>query len=271
VVTVERAGPAAVVALDRPERRNAFDPALAAALVEALQECGRDEAVRVVVLTGRGTAFSAGMDVDALLAVRSQPAEAQLEDACRLRDLLLAVYRLPKPVVAAVNGPAFGAGAGLAVAADVALAAPEAQFAFSEARLGFVPALVSPFLVRALGERTARDLLLTARRVGAEEACRLGLVREVAASRQALPSLALDWAERFVASAPSSLAVTKALLAVGIDEALATSTLANAFMRGSAAMNEGLDAFTARRQPRWAVPDQGEGTAHRTGPAGGGG
>jgi methylglutaconyl-CoA hydratase len=257
-VLVSRTPPALVVALNRPERRNALNPELMAALRHALDDAREDPAVRAVVLTGTGVAFCAGMDIEALRRVQEASAEEQLRDAAAFRDLCLAVYRFPKPVIAAVNGAAFGGGAGLALACDVAVAAPEAVFATTEVRIGFVPAVIAPFVVRAVGERVARDLLLTGRRVSAEEALRLRLVAEVVPAAAELLPRARAWAELCAAGAPESLALTKELLAVGIEAALAAAPLANAWIRRTAGMREGLDAFLGKRLPAWH-PERGRG------------
>jgi|GEM_PF-146481 len=167
--------------LDRPERRNAFDEALIAALLDHLARLAEDPAVRALVLTGAGSAFSAGADLDWMRRAASLGEAENLADARRLGAMLAALDTFPRPTVARVNGAAIGGGVGLVAACDIVIASERAVFAMSEVRLGLLPAVVAPGVRRAIGERACRRLFLTAERVGAAEMQRLGLVHEVVA------------------------------------------------------------------------------------------
>jgi len=240
--------------LNRPEVRNALSRELRGALAEALAEAADDEATRAVVLTGAGDAFCAGLDLRELESTVDASAEADRADSRAFADLLLQLATLPKPVVAAVNGPAVAGGAGLVTACDVAVMAEGARIGYTEARIGFVAALVSVFLLRQVGEKHARDLLLGARLVGAAEAASMGLVNEICADGAALDA-AVERARRLAANAPSSLAMTKALLAsvpsLSLEDGLRHAVEVNALARQTDDLREGVRAFLEKREPRW--------------------
>ena len=178
LVRYHREGATATLTLDRPEKRNALSADLVAALEEALAQAAEAPEVRVVVLTGAGSAFSAGADLAALEALQEATPMENRADSQALAELFERVYLHPKPVIAKVNGHAIGGGAGLAAACDFALAADNVKLGFTEVRIGFVPAIVAVFLVRKLGEAVVRDLLLRGRLVEAGEAARLGLIHQ---------------------------------------------------------------------------------------------
>jgi len=177
---VARNGAVATVTLDRAERRNALDPELLAELTGAFRDLSERDDVRVVVLRGAGPAFCAGADLDRMAASRDLSWEDNVADAERMAEAFEAVDACPKAVVARVHGAAFGGGAGLVACADIAVAADGTTFAFSEVRLGLLPATISPYVLRAIGPGATRALFTTGRRFDAEEARRLGLVHEVA-------------------------------------------------------------------------------------------
>ena len=245
----------ATLALNRPAIHNAFDDRLIADLTAALRRFADDVAVRVVVLTGSGESFSAGGDLNWMRRMAQYSDAENLADAMALAELLRALNELPKPTVARVNGAAFAGGLGLVCCCDVAVAAEEAIFSISEARLGLVPATISPYVVDAIGARAARRYFLTAERFSASEAQRIGLVHEVA------PRAALDGAvEKIVASlleaGAGAQAGSKRLIAEVRDrpmsEALMALTVrAIAEARASAEAREGLAAFFAKRKPDW--------------------
>ncbi len=247
-------GSVRVLVLNDPERRNPLSDPMAAALMEALDAAERDEGVRAVVLTGAGPAFSAGADLDFLRRVRSETAEANLAHSQRLRDLFLRVYTFPKPTLAAVNGPAVAGGAGLAAACDLVVMDEEARIGYTEVKIGFVAALVGVLLVRAVGEKHARELLLTGDLVDAQTAYRMGLANRVVAAGTSVDE-AVAWAGRIAANAPSSLALTKELLAsfygMGLEDALRYAATAGAWIRQSEDLEEGLAAFFEKRRPRF--------------------
>ena len=262
VLQTSRTGPVLTLTLDRPEKRNALSADLVAALTAALGEAAADDAVRVVVLTGAGKAFSAGADLAALQALQTASAEANLADSERLAALFEAIYRHPKPVVAKVNGHAIAGGCGLAAVCDLALVAEGAKLGFTETRIGFVPAIVAVFVLRKLGEAAARDLLLRGHLVEAAEAARIGLVT------RAVPPEALDDAVAAVAeelatqTSASAVALTKRLLAdvpgMGLAEGLSYAARLNALARATDDCRAGVAAFLGKTDPPWR---RGEGGA----------
>src|SRR5690348_6515103 len=172
------AGNLATLTLNRPEKRNAISTQMMAELQTALDQIEKSHA-RVAVLTGNGKAFCAGMDLDMLAAIAKQsPAENQ-EDSRRIAKLLRRIWSFPRPTIAAVNGAAYAGGCGIATLCDFTLAVPEAKFGYTEVKIGFLPAIVSVFLTRQIGEKRSRDLLLTGRIIDAAEAKEYGLLTEV--------------------------------------------------------------------------------------------
>ena len=254
VLLIEEVDGVRTLTLNRPERRNALTPALQEALIAAFEEAGVSATTRVVVLTGAGDAFCGGLDLAELQGMQGKAAEALDADAQRVSRMFRALYELPLPSIAAVNGPAIAGGTGLATICDFTLAVPAARFAYTEVRIGFVPALVSAYLVLQVGEKRARDLLLTGRVFGAEEARTLGLVTEVVAA-EALAERTQLLAATLVANSPSSLRTTKALLAEQnrpwLDAAVRSATEANARVRQTADFREGVASFLEKRKPIW--------------------
>src|SRR5690349_18373201 len=171
-------GPVAIVTLNRPEKRNAISFELIDELLHALDEVSKSDAI-VLILTGAGKAFCSGMDLENLKALLGRTPEQNLQDSETMVKLFRYLYEFPKVTIAAVNGPAIAGGTGLALLCDFTLAVPEAKFGYTEVRIGFVPAIVSTFLLRQVGEKQARDLLLSGRIFGTEEATRMGLITEV--------------------------------------------------------------------------------------------
>ncbi len=256
LVRYESRKPAVVLTLNRPDRRNALSRDLIAALTEAFGRARDDAAVRCVILTSAGNAFCAGMDLaelqESLTAGKGQQAPVW-DDALRLAKLYDLIYTLPKPTIAAVNGAAVAGGAGLVSACDLAVAVPEARFGYPEVRRGLVAAMVMPHLLRHVGERMARYLLLTGELIDAEEACRVGFINAVAPAEQLL-TRALTWAHSLAEGGPNALARTKELLqlfsrqAVGLGEA----AKASAAPRLSEECKQGLEAFFNKRPAPWA-------------------
>ena len=188
-LTLTREGTIATITLNRPEKRNAISTQMIDDLRAALGEIEASPA-QVGIITGAGKAFCSGMDLDALQALAAQSEAQNLEDSCRMAGMFRAIWAFPKALIAAVNGPAVAGGTGIATLCDFTLAAPEAKFGYAEVRIGFIPALVSVFLVRQIGEKQARDLLLTGRVIDAQEALRLGLVNEVVMPAKLMPRAA---------------------------------------------------------------------------------
>jgi methylglutaconyl-CoA hydratase len=243
----------ATLTLSRAEKRNAICEALIDELLAALAEVDAS-AAQVLILAAEGKAFCAGMDLDELRAVAAQTAEENLRHSRRIAALFRALYEFPKPAIAAVNGAAIAGGAGLAMLCDFTLASTAARFGFTEVRIGFVPAIVSAFLLRQVGEKHARDLLLTGRIITAGEAYRMGLVNEVVEPVH-LAEGARRLAEQLLESSPASLRATKTLL-----QSYASDTLSrdlelgmeiNAEMRKTADFQEGVRSFLERRKPHW--------------------
>jgi methylglutaconyl-CoA hydratase len=249
--------PAAVLTLNRPEKRNALSRALIEALSDAFQRVREDAAARCVILTGAGTVFCAGMDLAELAASLDLPqspaTEATIrEDALRLANLFDLIYTLPKPTLAAVNGAAAAGGAGLVTVCDLALAVPEARLGYPEVRRGLVAAMVMPHLLRHVGERTARYLLLSGALIDAHEACRTGLINAVVPAEQLLEQ-AQAWCRSLAEGGPHALATTKALLQRFSRQALSVEETAQASAepRMTEECQQGLRAFFAKQLAPW--------------------
>ncbi len=247
----------ATLTMHRPERFNAFDEALIAALHQAVQACTADPAVRVLVLAGAGTHFSAGADIGWMRRAAAAPEDLNRADAEKFAAMLAALAACPKPTVARVQGLALGGGVGLACACDIAIATEDAQFAVSEARFGILPAVIGPYVIRAAGPRQAQRLALMAHRIGAAEALRLGLVQ------QTVPAAELDAAveatlTELLASGPQAQAELKALFAQlppgdfgPAAQQLTAATIAR--VRATPEAQEGFAAFVEKRPAAWSV------------------
>jgi methylglutaconyl-CoA hydratase len=243
----------ATLTLNRPDKRNAISYELIGDLIKALEEVTNSDA-RVLVLTGAGKAFSSGMDLDNLKTLIGRTREQNLEDSRTMVTLFRSLYEFPKPTIAAVNGAAIAGGTGLALLCDFTLAIPEAKFGYTEVRIGFVPAIVATFLLRQVGEKIARDLLLTGRLFDAAEALRLGLINEIVPAEKLLDrarELALQLAE----NSPLSLFQTKRLLTeharAELDAQIEAAIRENAGIRESADFREGIESFLEKRKPKW--------------------
>jgi methylglutaconyl-CoA hydratase len=248
---------AATVMLNRPGRRNAFDADLISALSEAFETLHGAEGVRVVFLRGAGGMFSAGADLDWMRAAAERTESDNREDAMAMAVMFKRLWDLPALTVALVEGGAFGGGAGLAAACDLAVATRDAKFAFSEVRLGLIPAVISPYVVNAIGPRNARQLFATARLFDAAYAERIGLVTEVVADAAALGAAHDRIAAEVMACAPDALAEAKRLVADVTGRHLDHDLMELTARRIAAARvgeegQEGVRAFLERRKPSWA-------------------
>ena len=254
-VLVERSGGVARITLNRPEVRNAFDDSLIASLTTIFREIDEDKTVRVVVLAGNGPAFCAGADLNWMKRMAGYGREENLSDAAALAAMLSALDRLRKPTLARVHGPAFAGGTGLVAACDIAVGTPQAKFCFSEAKLGLSPATISPYVMRAIGERAAHRYFLSAEVFGAEEAHRLGLLSALVPEPQ-LDATLEELVKHLLAGGPQAHASIKDLIrAVAgrpIDAALKDDTARRiAEIRVSEEGKEGIAAFLEKRKPGW--------------------
>jgi methylglutaconyl-CoA hydratase len=245
-VQVERAGSVLRVTLARAERRNAFDAALIGELIETFADVGD---ARAVVLAGAGVDFCAGADVSWMRASIDLSEQSNVADALRMRSMLEAIDRCPAPLVARVQGRALGGGAGLVACADLAVAAEDAVFAFSETKLGLTPAVISPFVIAKIGASAARRYFLTGERFDAVTALRIGLVHEV--TRDVDDAVESVLAE-LLSGGPEAVRAAKRLV---LDHPDADETARRiAERRSSPEGQEGLSAFLERRPPRWIDP-----------------
>jgi methylglutaconyl-CoA hydratase len=252
-LTLAYEGPVAVITLNRPEKRNAISYELIDDVLAALAEV-EQSAAQIVILTGSGKAFCSGMDLDNLRSITGRSAEDNRADSATMARLFRTLYEFPRVTIAAVNGAAIAGGCGLATLCDFTLASTEAKFGYTEVRIGFVPAIVSTFLLRQVGEKQARDLLLTGRIIGAEEALRLGLACEVVAADK-LQERARELAASLLQNSPASLLATKRLLksysADELDRQIDAAVDENARIRATDDFREGVTSFLEKRSPRW--------------------
>lgn len=244
-----------LLTLNDPTRRNPLSPALVKDLLEELDTAEQDQTIRAVVLTGAGQAFSAGADLEFLKNVTTAGAEDNYTHSRELMRLFHRVYTFPKPTLAAINGPAVAGGAGLATACDLAMMSEEARIGYTEVKIGFVAALVGVILVRNVGEKHAKELLLTGKLVSAQDAYRMGLVNKVVPLEQLMDE-ALALAKEVSANAPTSLSLTKELLnalpGMSLEDGFRLASIANAWVRETGDLAEGIAAFFEKRPPRFS-------------------
>jgi methylglutaconyl-CoA hydratase len=247
----------AILTLNRPDVHNAFDDALIVDLTAALQDIDTDSSVRVLVLSANGTSFSAGADLNWLSRMAAYTEEQNLQDAMALARLMSTLNNLTKPTVARVQGPAYGGGVGLVACCDIAVASHDATFALSEARLGIIPAVISPYVIAAIGERTARRYFLTTERFDAAEAYRIGLVHELVLGEEDLDDCIEGFISALFTAGPVAQRECKDLIrAVAghpTSDALILDTAARiARIRVSPEGREGISAFLGKRKPDWS-------------------
>jgi methylglutaconyl-CoA hydratase len=251
-------GKLATLTLNRPEKRNAISTQMIAELQSALDAIEKSHA-RVAILTGAGRAFCAGMDLEMLAAIAKQSPSENQEDSRRMAKMFRRIWSFSKPLIAAVNGTALAGGCGIATLCDFTLAIPEAKFGYTEVKIGFLPAIVSVFLTRQIGEKRARDLLLTGRVFASPEAKELGLINEIV-PEELLIDRARELAEVLIAASPSSLTRAKRLLtsaaAANVDADLERAVLENARIRCTPDFQEGLASFLEKRKPVWRGEEQ---------------
>jgi methylglutaconyl-CoA hydratase len=252
---LEARGGVARVVLARPGVRNAFDDALIEELTRAFRSLGEDPRVRAVVLSGDGPVFCAGADVSWMRKAGSYSRAENEADAARMAAMLRAIDACPKPVIAAAHGAAIGGGVGLVAAADIAIAAEGTVFSLAEVKLGILPAVISPYVLRAIGPRRARDLFLTGDRFDAREAERIGLVHRVVTPEELEDAVQRKTAS-LLTSGPEAVGAAKRLIeqvaGLGPEEAMPLTIKTIAERRASAEAREGLSAFLEKRRPSWA-------------------
>jgi methylglutaconyl-CoA hydratase len=241
------------ITLNRPERRNALNPQMIAELTHAFGEASNC-ACGVVVLTGAGSAFCSGMDLENLKSLSSQRPEDQRAEAEAMTWMMRRLYECTKPTIAAVNGPAIAGGTGLATLCDFTLAEPHAKFGYTEVKIGFIPAIVSVFLLEMVGEKKAKEVLLSGKLFDAQEAYSLGLVTEIVPAGELMPRVnAL--AETLLKNSPESMSAVKKLLSSfakeRLDRDLTRAMRWNEKIRNSPDFREGLQAFLEKRAPVW--------------------
>ncbi|MGD0426046.1 MAG: enoyl-CoA hydratase-related protein [Candidatus Acidiferrales bacterium] len=250
----EKDGAIATITLNRPDKRNAISGTMIDELLGALNSADTDGAVRVLILTGAGRAFCSGMDLETLQSIAKQTPEQNLADSRQMARMFHRIYSFPKPLITAVNGAAVAGGCGIATFSDITLAVPEAKFGYTEVRIGFIPALVSVLLRRQIGEKHARELLLTGATIDAAEAFRLGMVTEIVPAENLLKR-AHEVAARFLEASPTSLRRTKRLLLQynerEVTQEIEMATQENAAIRATEDFREGLASFLEKRQPKW--------------------
>lgn len=253
-ITLSYENRVALLTLNRPDKRNAISFELVDEVLHALAEVEKSDAL-VLVLTGAGKAFSGGLDLENLKALIGRSAEQNVKDTRTMGQLFRTIYDFPKPTVAAVNGAAIAGGTGLATMCDITIASTEAKFGYTEVRIGFIPALVSSFLVRQVGEKQARDLLLTGRIFDAAEAYRIGLINEVVEPDRLMPRVR-EIVAQLLENSPIALLATKRLIngfgAAELDQQIESAMLANAHSRTTKDFNEGVTAFLEKRKPAWS-------------------
>ena len=259
-LAVERQGPVGRVTMNRPERHNAFDDTVIAELTETLRTIEADDGIRVVVLSGAGKSFSAGADLNWMKRMAGFSAEENRRDAMGLATLMRTLAHLRKPTIARVHGPAYGGGVGLVACCDVAIATSNATFALTEAKLGLIPAAISPYVVSAIGERAARRYFLTAERFDAAEAFRLGLVHDLAQDEKVLDEKLGDVVEAMLACSPAAQLAAKGLIRAVANRPVTSELIQDtadriAKIRSSPEGREGVAAFLDKRRAAWVPPE----------------
>lgn len=253
-IRVERDGPVAKIVLNRPSIRNAFNDTMIQELRDALGSLQGDTGLRVVILTGEGSAFCAGADLHWMRRVVDYTREENYEDSLKLAHLMRELYSFDRPVVGRINGPAIGGGTGLVAVCDIAIAADTAVFSFSEVKIGLVPAAISPYVLKRVGERYGREYFLTGKRLSAQEALASGLVNRVV-SPENLDTEVASYVDSLITSGPRALATCKRMVRMVADMPLEEAGPATAEMitdlRMSEEGQEGMRAFLERRKPSW--------------------
>ena len=245
-----------IITLNRADRHNAFDDAMIAELAQAIEIMSAEPEVRVLVVSSTGKSFCAGADLNWMRRAAGYGSEENLADSRVLAEMLRRLAQCPKPTVARVQGPAYGGGVGLVACCDVAIATFDTQFTLSEVKLGIIPAVISPHVIAAIGERYARRYMLTAERFSAAEAYRIGLIHEMVADEEALDEAVGEVVEALLKNSPNAMRECKELIAAVAwkplsPEVVEDTALRITRLRASVEGREGMTAFLEKRKPFW--------------------
>ncbi len=245
----------ATITLNRPEKRNALNEELIKELYETFSQAENDPAVRAIILKANGNTFCSGADLDQLRAMQNNSFEENLQDSNRLKDLFKKIYTLKKIVIAQVEGYALAGGCGLATICDFTFCTPESKFGYTEARIGFVPAIVMVFLIRKIGEKKASQLLLTADIINPAEALQFGLINQII-KKDEIDAAVVNFAQKLISqNSGQSMAATKTMMAEvqskTLDEALDYAAHQNAIARSTEDCRKGVQAFLEKRDLNW--------------------
>jgi methylglutaconyl-CoA hydratase len=249
----------AIITLNRPEVHNAFDDVMIGELTQAFKTCGSDSTVRVVVIDAEGKSFCAGADLNWMKRAANYTPEESKRDAMALATMLRTVYECPKPVIARVQGNAFGGGVGLVAACDMAFGVSDALFSLSEVKLGIIPSAISPYVINAMGARQASRYFMTAERFSASEAYRLGLLHDLSTVIEGVDEIIGQRIEHLLGNGPHAMGEAKALIRAvankGVTGAVVNDTVDRiSRVRAGAEAKEGMSAFLEKRKPNWAQP-----------------
>jgi methylglutaconyl-CoA hydratase len=252
---LQRDGYLATVILNRPEVRNAFNETTIAEITQAFRALGQDDSIRAIVLAARGTAFCAGADLNWMKKMADYTPDENRADAAQLAEMLRTIYECPKPVVAKVQGDCYAGGMGLVAACDIAVSVDEANFCLSEVKLGLIPATISPYVIKAMGENAARRYFLTAERFAAAEAKRIGFMHEVVVAAVLDETVAMI-VKALVTNSPNAVRQAKVLVrevgGMPLTETLIADTVEGiAQIRASSEGRDGVRSFLEKRKPCW--------------------
>ena len=258
-LALEHQGPIGLITMNRPERHNAFDDVLIQELTTALRAMEAEDAVRVVVLSGAGPSFSAGADLNWMKRMAGFSKDENERDAMQLAALMRTLAHLRKPTIARVHGPAYGGGVGLVACCDIAMGSHAASFALSEVKLGLIPAVISPYVVAAIGERAARRYFITGERFDSGEAWRLGLLHDIAATDDEMDARLNDLVDAMLQCGPVAQREAKELVRAVAGRPVTSDLIQDtatriARLRSSPEGREGVAAFLEKRRAPWVPP-----------------
>jgi len=256
VLKYEKDGMIARVTFNRPEIHNAFNSTVITEMSDLFTEIGKDDDIRVVVLTGAGKSFCAGADLNWMRGVIKQSYDENLAESNALADLFYQIYTFKRPVVGMINGAAIGGGTGFVAVCDIAIAAESAKFSFSEVKIGVVPACIGPYVIKKMGEGKARELFITGERMKAKRAFKVGLVNKVVADDR-LQAEVDELIKSILSSGPEAVAMAKKLVSevppMTPDQFKPYTAEMIAKLRVSDEGQEGMDAFLNKRKPNWVT------------------